>query len=126
MAMGNAACFSCIKGQTICRELDPLEVSIIEHPVPRTFEINRKSKIHHVAWSKSRPQHWAQNPVSDGHCGTASFRMYANDRIAYSQLGYGTWQSAPGEVALGIFEALKVGYRHLVCLKPHASFANSH
>jgi hypothetical protein len=46
--------------------------------------------------------------------------MYANDRVAHSQLGYGTWQSAPGEVALGIVEALKVGYRHLVCPKPHA------
>ena len=28
-------------------------------------------------------------------------------------LGYGTWQSAPGEVGAGIYEALKVGYRHL-------------
>ncbi|PGH04783.1 alcohol dehydrogenase (NADP+) [Blastomyces parvus] len=29
-------------------------------------------------------------------------------------LGYGTWQSAPGEVGAGVFEALKAGYRHLV------------
>ncbi|KAK1593788.1 aldo/keto reductase [Colletotrichum navitas] len=28
-------------------------------------------------------------------------------------LGYGTWQSAPGEVSVGIYEALKAGYRHL-------------
>lgn len=28
-------------------------------------------------------------------------------------LGYGTWQSAPGEVSVGVFEALKAGYRHL-------------
>lgn len=28
-------------------------------------------------------------------------------------LGYGTWQSAPGEVSIGVFEALKAGYRHL-------------
>ncbi|TDZ74995.1 D/L-glyceraldehyde reductase [Colletotrichum trifolii] len=28
-------------------------------------------------------------------------------------LGYGTWQSSPGEVSVGIFEALKAGYRHL-------------
>ncbi|EEH18250.2 hypothetical protein PABG_00813 [Paracoccidioides brasiliensis Pb03] len=28
-------------------------------------------------------------------------------------LGYGTWQSAPGEVGAGVFEALKAGYRHL-------------
>ena len=28
-------------------------------------------------------------------------------------LGYGTWQAAPGEVGNGVYEALKVGYRHL-------------
>lgn len=28
-------------------------------------------------------------------------------------LGYGTWQAAPGEVGNGVFEALKIGYRHL-------------
>lgn len=28
-------------------------------------------------------------------------------------LGYGTWQSQPGEVSVGIYEALKTGYRHL-------------
>jgi L-glyceraldehyde reductase len=28
-------------------------------------------------------------------------------------LGYGTWQSAPGEVSVGIYEALKAGYKHL-------------
>ncbi|KAK5994423.1 D/L-glyceraldehyde reductase [Cladobotryum mycophilum] len=27
--------------------------------------------------------------------------------------GYGTWQAAPGEVGAGVYEALKVGYRHL-------------
>lgn len=31
-----------------------------------------------------------------------------------SQLGYGTWQSSPGEVSVGVFEALKAGYNHLV------------
>lgn len=31
-----------------------------------------------------------------------------------SQLGYGTWQSSPGEVSVGIYEALKAGYKHLV------------
>lgn len=30
-----------------------------------------------------------------------------------STLGYGTWQSKPGEVSVGIYEALKAGYRHL-------------
>ncbi|KAE9569332.1 D/L-glyceraldehyde reductase [Colletotrichum fructicola] len=28
-------------------------------------------------------------------------------------LGYGTWQSKPGEVSVGVYEALKAGYRHL-------------
>jgi len=28
-------------------------------------------------------------------------------------LGYGTWQAAPGEVGNGVYEALKIGYRHL-------------
>ncbi|OAX77714.1 hypothetical protein ACJ72_07985, partial [Emergomyces africanus] len=31
-------------------------------------------------------------------------------------LGYGTWQSAPGEVRAGVFQALKAGYRHLVLI----------
>ncbi|POR33394.1 D/L-glyceraldehyde reductase [Tolypocladium paradoxum] len=29
------------------------------------------------------------------------------------QIGYGTWQAAPGEVGAGVYEALKTGYRHL-------------
>ena len=29
-------------------------------------------------------------------------------------MGYGTWQAAPGEVGNGVYEALKIGYRHLV------------
>jgi L-glyceraldehyde reductase len=29
------------------------------------------------------------------------------------QIGYGTWQAAPGEVGNGVYEALKAGYRHL-------------
>lgn len=28
-------------------------------------------------------------------------------------LGYGTWQSDPGVVGQGVYEALKAGYRHL-------------
>ncbi|CAG7917672.1 unnamed protein product [Penicillium olsonii] len=28
-------------------------------------------------------------------------------------MGYGTWQSSPGEVSTGVYEALKAGYRHL-------------
>jgi hypothetical protein len=29
-------------------------------------------------------------------------------------LGYGTWQAKPGEVSVGVYEALKTGHRHLV------------
>ncbi|TFB05934.1 D/L-glyceraldehyde reductase [Trichoderma ghanense] len=37
------------------------------------------------------------------------------------QLGYGTWQAAPGEVGAGVFEALKVGYRHLDLAKVYGN-----
>lgn len=36
-------------------------------------------------------------------------------------LGYGTWQSAPGEVGAGVFEALKAGYRHLDLAKVYGN-----
>ncbi|TQV91914.1 hypothetical protein V2A60_005989 [Cordyceps javanica] len=36
-------------------------------------------------------------------------------------LGYGTWQSAPGEVGAGVFEALKTGYRHLDLAKVYGN-----
>lgn len=35
------------------------------------------------------------------------------DLLLHRTLGYGTWQSAPGEVSTGIYEALKAGYKHL-------------
>lgn len=31
----------------------------------------------------------------------------------YSTIGLGTWQSGPGEAGKSVYEALKVGYRHL-------------
>ncbi|RFU74671.1 alcohol dehydrogenase nadp+ [Trichoderma arundinaceum] len=31
----------------------------------------------------------------------------------FPTLGYGTWQSSPGVVGQGVYEALKIGYRHL-------------
>ncbi|KAH6603687.1 hypothetical protein Trco_008462 [Trichoderma cornu-damae] len=37
------------------------------------------------------------------------------------QIGYGTWQAAPGEVGAGVFEALKVGYRHLDLAKVYGN-----
>ncbi|KAI5457038.1 NADP-dependent oxidoreductase domain-containing protein [Mariannaea sp. PMI_226] len=36
-------------------------------------------------------------------------------------LGYGTWQSKPGEVGAGVFEALKAGYRHLDLAKVYGN-----
>ncbi|UPX12231.1 D/L-glyceraldehyde reductase [Ascochyta rabiei] len=50
----------------------------------------------------------------------ASFRMSSgktatlNTGYKIPQLGYGTWQAGPGEVGNGVYEALKIGYRHLV------------
>lgn len=38
----------------------------------------------------------------------------SSNYLSNSQLGYGTWQAAPGEVGNGVYEALKIGYRHLV------------
>ncbi|KAH8127669.1 NADP-dependent oxidoreductase domain-containing protein [Trichoderma asperelloides] len=37
------------------------------------------------------------------------------------QIGYGTWQAAPGEVGAGVYEALKIGYRHLDLAKVYAN-----
>lgn len=36
-------------------------------------------------------------------------------------LGYGTWQAAPGEVGKGVYEALKVGYRHIDLAKVYGN-----
>lgn len=36
-----------------------------------------------------------------------------NSGYKIPQVGYGTWQAAPGEVGAGVYEALKAGYRHL-------------
>ncbi|KAM6510629.1 mitochondrial glycerol dehydrogenase Gld1 [Fusarium solani] len=36
-------------------------------------------------------------------------------------LGYGTWQSSPGEVGQGVYEALKAGYRHLDLAKVYGN-----
>ncbi|KAL6815191.1 Aldo/keto reductase [Trichoderma sp. SZMC 28015] len=37
------------------------------------------------------------------------------------QIGYGTWQAAPGEVGAGVYEALKIGYRHLDLAKVYGN-----
>lgn len=37
------------------------------------------------------------------------------------QIGYGTWQAGPGEVGAGVYEALKIGYRHLDLAKVYAN-----
>ncbi|KAJ5484194.1 hypothetical protein N7539_005990 [Penicillium diatomitis] len=40
-------------------------------------------------------------------------KVTLNTGAPIPQLGFGTWQSAPGEVGNAVYEALKAGYRHL-------------
>ncbi|KAJ5554722.1 hypothetical protein N7535_007168 [Penicillium sp. DV-2018c] len=40
-------------------------------------------------------------------------KVILNSGYAIPQLGFGTWQSAPGQVGEAVYEALKAGYRHL-------------
>lgn len=40
-------------------------------------------------------------------------RVTLNSGHKIPQLGYGTWQSSPGEVSIGVYEALKAGYKHI-------------
>ncbi|OJJ43931.1 hypothetical protein ASPZODRAFT_168775 [Penicilliopsis zonata CBS 506.65] len=40
-------------------------------------------------------------------------KVTLNTGASLPQLGFGTWQSAPGEVGEAVYEALKAGYRHL-------------
>lgn len=44
-----------------------------------------------------------------------------NSGHAIPRVGYGTWQAAPGEVGNGVYEALKVGYRHLDLAKVYGN-----
>ncbi|WRT67382.1 uncharacterized protein IL334_004353 [Kwoniella shivajii] len=38
-----------------------------------------------------------------------------NNGVVVPQVGYGTWQAAPGEVEKAVEEAIKAGYRHIDC-----------
>ncbi|KAJ5736397.1 uncharacterized protein N7483_001522 [Penicillium malachiteum] len=40
-------------------------------------------------------------------------KVALNTGTEIPQLGFGTWQSAPGQVGEAVYEALKAGYRHL-------------
>ncbi|KAL2849598.1 NADP-dependent oxidoreductase domain-containing protein [Aspergillus pseudoustus] len=40
-------------------------------------------------------------------------KVALNTGAEIPQLGFGTWQSAPGQVGEAVYQALKVGYRHL-------------
>ncbi|EAW06704.1 putative aldehyde reductase (AKR1) [Aspergillus clavatus NRRL 1] len=46
-------------------------------------------------------------------------KVTLNTGAEIPQLGFGTWQSAPGEVGEAVYHALKAGYRHLVCFYPN-------
>ncbi|KFY85161.1 hypothetical protein V500_08658 [Pseudogymnoascus sp. VKM F-4518 (FW-2643)] len=48
-------------------------------------------------------------------------RALLNSGHKIPQLGYGTWQSSPGEVSVGVFEALKAGYKHLDLAKVYGN-----
>lgn len=48
-------------------------------------------------------------------------RVLLNTGLKIPQLGYGTWQSAPGEVSMGVYEALKAGYKHLDLAKVYGN-----
>ncbi|KIW17852.1 hypothetical protein PV08_05047 [Exophiala spinifera] len=48
-------------------------------------------------------------------------KVNLNTGAAIPTLGYGTWQSAPGEVSVGVYEALKAGYRHLDLAKVYGN-----
>jgi len=43
-------------------------------------------------------------------------RALLNTGAKIPQIGFGTWQSEPGQVGTAVYEALKAGYRHLVSL----------
>ncbi|PMD48995.1 Aldo/keto reductase [Hyaloscypha variabilis F] len=50
-------------------------------------------------------------------------RVLLNSGHWIPQLGYGTWQSSPGEVSVGVFQALKAGYKHLDLAKVYGNQA---
>lgn len=41
--------------------------------------------------------------------------MHSNNGLEVPQIGFGTWQAAPGQVERAVTEALRVGYRHIDC-----------
>jgi len=43
-----------------------------------------------------------------------SRRALLNTGAKIPQIGFGTWQSEPGQVGTAVYEALRAGYRHLV------------
>ena len=45
-----------------------------------------------------------------------------NNGLKVQQIGFGTWQSAPGEVRAAVEAAIKAGYRHLDLAKVRLMF----
>jgi len=50
-------------------------------------------------------------------------RVVLNSGFRIPQLGFGTWQSGPGEAGISVYEALKVGYRHIDLAKVYGNQA---
>lgn len=102
----------------ILKDLWPFEPSTAHTTLYLYFHF----QILHISQNVFRQDRHAQHGRQDPVCLHAPFawhvarpeELFANVLLYDRQLGYGTWQAGPGEVGNGVYEALKIGYRHLV------------